>query len=99
MRKKIFRALVFLIYFISGAIVSYLVPDQIKFALGFVFAYSYVWAWKVMVQQPPTIGCTCDPKNMHGETSIMCCNECGKPTEGFWVGETDDRKRKEASHA
>ena len=28
--------------------------------------------------------CTCNEEDKHGETSIMCCNECGKPTEKFW---------------
>jgi len=28
--------------------------------------------------------CTCNDEDKHGETSIMCCNECGKPTEKFW---------------
>ena len=30
------------------------------------------------------IHCTCNEEDNHGETSIMCCNECGKPTEKFW---------------
>jgi hypothetical protein len=29
------------------------------------------------------IGCQC--KDRTGETSIMCCNNCGLPTEEFWV--------------
>lgn len=28
--------------------------------------------------------CNCTPEEQHGETSIMCCNRCGKPTEDFW---------------
>jgi hypothetical protein len=28
--------------------------------------------------------CSCVDEDKHGETSIMCCNECGKPTEEFW---------------
>lgn len=30
------------------------------------------------------IGCTCKDEVKHGETSVMCCNECGKPVESFW---------------
>jgi hypothetical protein len=29
--------------------------------------------------------CTCSEDKKHGETSIMCCNECGLPTEENWV--------------
>jgi len=32
------------------------------------------------------IGCSCNDNDKHGETSIMCCNHCGKPVEDFWVG-------------
>jgi hypothetical protein len=32
------------------------------------------------------IGCQCPNGAKHGETSVMCCNECGKPTEQFWTG-------------
>jgi chromosome segregation ATPase len=31
------------------------------------------------------IQCKCNPERKHGETSIMCCNECGLPTEKFWT--------------
>lgn len=30
-------------------------------------------------------GCQCKPGDKHGETSVMCCNECGLPTEDFWI--------------
>lgn len=33
------------------------------------------------------IGCTCKDEERHGETSIMCCNHCGLPTEKFWTRE------------
>ena len=33
------------------------------------------------------LGCKCQPQDRHGETSVMCCNNCGKPTEEFWVNE------------
>lgn len=29
--------------------------------------------------------CRCPDKIKHGETSVMCCNECGRPTEEFWT--------------
>ena len=32
-----------------------------------------------------SIGCECSNDIKHGETSIMCCNHCGKPTEEFWT--------------
>ena len=28
--------------------------------------------------------CTCIEDQKHGETSVMCCNECGLPTDDFW---------------
>lgn len=28
--------------------------------------------------------CHCDPEEQCGETSVMCCNRCGEPTEDFW---------------
>lgn len=31
------------------------------------------------------IQCACEEKHKHGETSIMCCNHCGLPTEKFWT--------------
>jgi hypothetical protein len=34
--------------------------------------------------------CVCSENNKHGETSIICCNECGKPTEKFWYCEKDE---------
>jgi hypothetical protein len=30
------------------------------------------------------ISCQCKNEDKHGETGIMCCNECGLPTEDFW---------------
>lgn len=32
-----------------------------------------------------TSQCICSPGKKHGETSIMCCNHCGRPTETFWI--------------
>lgn len=29
--------------------------------------------------------CVCKPEETHGETSVMCCNHCGLPTEKFWI--------------
>ena len=40
---------------------------------------------KKLSLKPPVIGCVCPPEIKHGETSIMCCNECGKPIEEWWV--------------
>lgn len=34
--------------------------------------------------QVQDIQCHCNNDDKHGETSIMCCNECGLPTEKFW---------------
>jgi hypothetical protein len=31
------------------------------------------------------IGCNCPADQRHGETEVMCCNECGKPTEEYWI--------------
>lgn len=31
------------------------------------------------------IKCQCKPDDTTGETSVMCCNNCGKPTEDFWI--------------
>ncbi len=28
--------------------------------------------------------CSCEEEDKRGETSVMCCNDCGKPTEDFW---------------
>lgn len=30
-------------------------------------------------------GCVCDNEDTTGTTSIDCCNQCGKPTEEFWI--------------
>ena len=30
------------------------------------------------------IKCHCDNKTKTGQTSVMCCNMCGKPDESFW---------------
>lgn len=27
----------------------------------------------------------CECQSRTGETSVMCCNHCGKPTEEFWT--------------
>jgi len=35
-------------------------------------------------QEQDSIQCKCKEEDKHGETSIMCCNECGLPTEKFW---------------
>ena len=32
--------------------------------------------------------CQCNPDDTTGATSVMCCNNCGKPTEDFWVKPT-----------
>ncbi len=32
-----------------------------------------------------SIACACKDEIKHGETSIMCCNHCGLPTESFWT--------------
>jgi len=39
-----------------------------------------------MIETPksPRGMCHCLPEEQHGETSIMCCNRCGMPTEDFW---------------
>lgn len=29
--------------------------------------------------------CQCPPEDKHGETSVMCCNHCGAPTEKWWL--------------
>lgn len=34
-----------------------------------------------------TLHCTCSKEDKHGETSVRCCNACGKPTENFWQSE------------
>ena len=31
------------------------------------------------------IACQCPNEVKHGETSVMCCNHCGLPTEEFWT--------------
>lgn len=31
-----------------------------------------------------SISCQCKEEDKHGETSIMCCNNCGLSTEDFW---------------
>ena len=44
------------------------------------------WLRRVLIENlelPPQ--CRCPEKIKHGETSIMCCNECGRPTEEFWT--------------
>jgi hypothetical protein len=30
------------------------------------------------------IKCQCKPDEKHGQTSVMCCNDCGLPDEDFW---------------
>ena len=30
------------------------------------------------------IKCNCDNEIKTGQTSVMCCNVCGKPDEAFW---------------
>lgn len=39
--------------------------------------------------QAELIECQCKNEDKHGETSIMCCNHCGKPTEEFWTKKTE----------
>jgi len=39
--------------------------------------------WKE--KKKPNIKCKCKPDNTTGETSVMCCNNCGLPTEKFWT--------------
>lgn len=34
--------------------------------------------------------CICKEEEKHGETSVMCCNECGLPTEKFWSGKNNE---------
>lgn len=29
-------------------------------------------------------GCQCKPNERHGETQVMCCNNCGLSVEEFW---------------
>jgi hypothetical protein len=36
------------------------------------------------MRQKGAIGCVCSEEEKHGETSVMCCNHCGNPTENFW---------------
>lgn len=37
--------------------------------------------------KPTQIHCQCKESDKHGETSIMCCNDCGFPVEEFWTNE------------
>jgi hypothetical protein len=36
-------------------------------------------------EEAENIKCNCKKANKTGETSVMCCNICGKPTEDFWT--------------
>ncbi len=40
----------------------------------------------------PNIKCKCSENEKHGETSIMCCNHCGLPTEAFWTNTIQHNK-------
>lgn len=31
------------------------------------------------------LACVCNNEDKHGQTTVWCCNECGKPTEDFWL--------------
>lgn len=51
MRRRIFKLAFFVIYFLAGGVISYFIPDQIKFVLGFTFALLSGWAWKMMSKE------------------------------------------------
>lgn len=34
--------------------------------------------------------CRCRDEIKTGHTSVMCCNVCGRPDEGFWTGQTQE---------
>lgn len=41
--------------------------------------------WRGEIQPKDTSGMQCKCKDSSGQTSVMCCNDCGLPTEGFWT--------------
>lgn len=51
MRKRIFKVVFFIMYFLFGGILSYFLPHEIKFAIGFLFACISIWAWKVITKE------------------------------------------------
>lgn len=97
MRKKYLKVALFILYFVAAGILSQFLPDQIRFAIGFIFACVSAWAWKVISSErhcKEFTGCECKGEERHGETSVMCCNHCGKPTEEFWTGADPQRGRR-----
>lgn len=98
MAKGVFRVIFFTLYFLAAGVISHFIPDEIRFAIGFLFGIGSLLAWKVIARDTRPIGefigCTCPPERRSGETSVMCCNLCGKPTEEFWTGEDPERDRR-----
>lgn len=44
-------------------------------------------AMDIWAEQQASRHCNCSDEDKHGETAVMCCNRCGKPTEKFWQSE------------
>ena len=60
-------------------------PDvHITFITRTVYRFLEAKAPLILPTKSPRGMCQCLPKDQHGETSVMCCNHCGMPTEDFW---------------
>jgi hypothetical protein len=69
---------------------EYDLKDPFKM-IEFTFKYQSIMRYQFademlkVRKQKKQLGCSCSPEETCGETSIMCCNNCGKPTEVFWT--------------
>lgn len=91
------KSIFYFVYFLFGAILSYFLPENSRYTLGFCMAMLSAWAWRVLSKEQPKkefIGCTCPQEIKPGQTQISCCNICGKPDEEFWTG----KKEQEVQH-
>lgn len=89
MAKRLIKFLLYMLYLCGGSIIAFFLPEHSRFVLGFIFSMMCAWSWKTMNQktiEEPCIGCQCSDRP--GETTIFCCNMCGKPVEEFWTGKT-----------
>jgi hypothetical protein len=54
---------------------------------------------EMFIDKKEDLKCSCDNEIKTGQTSVMCCNICGKPDEKFWTkGEIEDDEMKCLGH-
>lgn len=71
MRSRILKVIFFTMYFLSGGIISYFIPHEVRFAIGFLFACISIWAWKTISTQT-TETLTLDPEGKEALREFIC---------------------------